>query len=338
MLSLLRDTFSKMPRERGTVESHGSDGHTSKQLLRKVIQMLGRAPKRRFVRTQLKFELHNVVGLSSIHQLLSVEAEPEPKPEPETQNGKAQEAAAVEDIDWFENQEQEKPLINTLLYTSESTAGYSLIPMGPPMEEEAILATDTHGLAFAHQPEPRWAGSQQRPPEPFSFKTINESAGGYCIRWQGADAPKIKVGEILGIQSPSNKRQFSIGISRWLKNIPGLGLQVGMELISPKSIAVTAVVADDEFPAAPENCLLLPELEASGQPASLVAPALSFKLTDRLLVRLEGEQKRIRLTRLVESTGTFAQFHFVYLENDPGQDALQDEDDSKDFDNIWSGI
>ena len=90
----------------------------------------------------------------------------------------------------------------------------------------------------------------------------------------------------------------------------------------------------------PENCLLLPELEASGQPASLLTPALCFEVGDVLQLDMAGERKQVRLTRLLESTGTFAQFQFVHLDQQPRPSGTEDEhgDNDKDFDSIWSGI
>ena len=335
LMRFLRENFKQLPSERGTVKSHSGNGKTSKQLLRKIIQVLSHAPKRRFVRTQLRFELQNVVGLSTIHRLLST-APPEKSPE----NAAADPVEDNHEIDWFYAPTGKRPLINTLLYTSESMAGYSLTPIGTPLEEESILGTDSTNPGFGSKPPDSWRGTRQPVPEPFSFKTLNESAGGYCIRWQGMDAPKIKVGEILGIQSVTDGKQFSIGISRWLKNVPGLGLQVGMELVSPRSFAVSAYLEKNARLTTPENCLLLPELEASGQPASLLTPALCFEVGDVLQLDMAGERKQVRLTRLLESTGTFAQFQFVHLDQQPRPSGTEDEhgDNDKDFDSIWSGI
>ena len=67
--------------------------------------------------------------------------------------------------------------------------------------------------------------------EPFTMHTLNESPDGCCISWEGENPPKIKVGEVLGIQAEEDSETYSIGISRWIRNTRPEGLQIGMELI-----------------------------------------------------------------------------------------------------------
>ncbi|MCW8951010.1 MAG: hypothetical protein OQL17_13580, partial [Sedimenticola sp.] len=170
-------------------------------------------------------------------------------------------------------------------------------------------------------------------------KTINESAGGYCINWQGFNAPKIKIGEVIGIQSASNKNQFGIGISRWMKNIPGQGLQLGMQMISPNASAVDVDQLNSDNPSAiPQKGLLLPELKSSEKPASLILPTLPFKVEDAIMIRSGNTRQKGKLTRLLETTGAFAHFQFTYLHPQPGDETKQRETNDEDFENIWSEL
>jgi len=160
---------------------------------------------------------------------------------------------------------------------------------------------------------PTWTkATSERSRESVVLKTCNESAGGYCIEWGGPETPGIKVGEILGIQSTRNQGSFSIGKCRWIRNIPDQGLQVGMQIASPTSSAVTLqLIETNGNIGSAEKGLLLPELKSLGQEATVVVQALSFRVGDRLWLRERSGEKQIRLVRMLESSGAFAQFLFA---------------------------
>ena len=112
-----------------------------------------------------------------------------------------------------------------------------------------------------------------------------------------------------------------------------------MELVSLNSTAVLASFAEpDEFGSGPQRCLLLPEVTRLGQPATLIAPPLPFKVNDLVLIDDRGKQHLIRLTRIQESTGAFSQFQFL-RENHPKRENSEEigEGDT-DFENIWTTL
>jgi hypothetical protein len=161
------------------------------------------------------------------------------------------------------------------------------------------------------------------------------------VDWHGKQAPKILVGEVIGIQSSMPSHQFGIGLVRWLKSNPNERMQVGLQMLAPDAVAVKVRNSDQtEQPA--YKCLLLPEVGSSGQPISLVCPAFPFKVGDLLTIDDRTNERKVKLTRLLESSGSIYQFQFIYLDQ-PESDGRPEVDDAgiakhMDFDNLWSTI
>ena len=55
----------------------------------------------------------------------------------------------------------------------------------------------SQGLGKANVSDP----AKTDTPERFAVTTINESAGGYCVRWTGDNIPRVKIGELIGVES-----------------------------------------------------------------------------------------------------------------------------------------
>ena len=322
LVTFLRSEFDALPTEQPGLESYSSRNRTSKHLLRQLIQILSSAPKREFVRTKLNFELKTAVGLSAIHALLSLKPKAT-QPADEDQD---------EEMDWYDQHQSGQSL-----YTSEQQRRLSISP-NTPAHEETILSGYHQPGSYKYTQAAAWTNpADEAAIETFVCKTVNESAGGYCIHWHGVNTPRIRVGEIIGIQSATNSNQFGIGISRWMKNTPGFGLQIGMEMISPGSIPVS--IKSTEHADAPDSVhkgLLLPELKSSGKAASLVVATMLFKTGDKLVLETENGHSHIRLTRMLESTGAFTQFQFIHQSTKNSLSGTSDEKTDEDFDNIWS--
>lgn len=327
LIRMLKGLFDDLPQEYNQTELLTTEELISKHLLRKLIKVLRATPKRQFVRTKLNFELRTVVGISDIHALLN-----------ETQKELTEESESSED-DWFIGSKEEKSSFNTPHQNSPGSSDPTLELVDGPTEE-TIVITGTNPVYYDEKQSMDWTtDADQQETSFFACKTDNESAGGYCVLWHGPNAPKIKNGEIMGFQSFSEKHQFGIGISRWLKNIPGQGLQVGMELVSLNSTAVSASFAEpDEFSSGPQRCLLLPEVTRLGQPATLIAPPLPFKVDDLVLIDNRGEQQLIRLTRIQESTGAFSQFQFMREDHPKRENNEEIGGGDTDFENIWTTL
>ncbi|MCB1758163.1 MAG: hypothetical protein KDI68_00080 [Gammaproteobacteria bacterium] len=304
----------------------------SAQLLDRLIQVLSTVQKRKYVRTNLNFELNIAVGLSDIHTLLKRPARSEERAAtPEPKEG---------EIDWFQPNEK-RPLVNSPSFVLDGASGFQVKSLEGADLEETIYATGIQGSTASDGVLPAWVTARENEvTEPFSCITDNESAWGYCIVWPGPNTPKIRVGEVLGIQVSANEgRGFRIGLSRWLRNIPGDSLQVGLEIIGLASSAVDLKkLADTGSVPVSTKGILIPQMPASGKRATLITPSMPFSVGDRLLLMESDRSTEVQLTRLLESTGAFSQFQFSYGSNQSPEERSKAQNTSNDFDSLWSTL
>ena len=300
-----------------------------KNLLRHLIQLWSNEQKRAFMRTKLNFELQVAVGIGNIFQLLkqSEQAHPEAVETPETEPRKDP-----------PRPHNEYEILSRFTLTPLEGQNHKEIRRNN-FEEFGPKSRDQDGIDPV---VPIWddRGNRPRGAYTFVFRTLNESAGGYCLNWYGEQIPKILVGELIGIRSSLADRQFGLGLVRWMKSALNEGMQVGVQMIAPHATAVTAkrIKQSSQHP---QDCLLLPEVGTSGQPTSLVCPAFPFKVGDLLILDDRGQSHEIKLTRLLESSGAISQFQIIYLDG-PGKGKTGTENngpgDSEDFEHLWSNL
>jgi hypothetical protein len=173
-----------------------------------------------------------------------------------------------------------------------------------------------------------------------NWKMVNVSAGGYCLLWDNPETTRAQVGELLGIREQSDPDTFHwrLGIIRWLKFEDKRGLELGVQMLSPGAVAIAARVTrrgvrDDDF----VRGLLLPEIASIQQQATMLLPSPPFRAGDNIIVDCQGKHVRVELTKMVENTGSFAQFQFCSKgEIEPQRNRhLAPAHRPKDFDDIW---
>jgi cyclic-di-GMP-binding protein len=326
LISQLRDQFSDSPDEIGHL--WGIDA-LDKSLVRQLIKLWSKGQKRSFVRTKLNFELRIAVGLRSIHKLISLGGESAKPTERHEDDGTWIETAFAE---------------GTHLKISPH---FSLLPMesnnyNSKRGDFEEFGPNTRDVEDIQTPSTIWESETKNQNEPTTnlFKTLNESAGGYCLDWKGKHIPKIQVGELIGVQTAMSVNQFGVGMVRWMRRSTDETLQVGVQMIAPNAMAVSAR-QEKQKKQTPLECLLLPEVGTSGQPTSFICPTYPFRLGNVLEIN-EGENLReIKLTRLLEASGAISQFQFVYLDQNEvtiNDESPDDGGEDPDFDNLWSTL
>jgi hypothetical protein len=290
-------------------------------MLRRLSESWLQPAKRRFSRTRLVFELRVLVGLSAIHAEIGSRASGPPP----ARRGPAP-----------------GPL------TQESVA-YALAPLGLD-----LVSTDPAVAGPKEQPI-AWTGEDRAAPAgpaspSVTVRTSNESAGGYCIEWYAHNAPRIRVGEVLGIQSVHEDLQFSVGLIRWIQYATRDSLRVGVELVAPQCRAANAYVGDlravrDRRSLKTEPALLLPAAPAAGRPATVLLPTIKHKPDDVMWLYSDALDQLVRLGEIVEATGACSRFAYEVLqENARGKPARQGQaaagaaEDRPDFDGLWSNL
>lgn len=184
----------------------------------------------------------------------------------------------------------------------------------------------------------------------YHCEVINTSPGGFCLSWKQDVPPQVKTGEIVGIME-NDKNHWSIGMIRWVKQFKNEGARMGIELIAPKAEACgTQVVHKKGGVTEYMRTLMLPELRAIGQPATLITPNIAFHVGYKVNISENGAVSKAQLIKQVTSTASFSQFQFKML-----VPAVQPADDTPktpapaapapakpepddDFDSIWSSL
>jgi hypothetical protein len=191
----------------------------------------------------------------------------------------------------------------------------SIAPLDQPSDYGMVNLDETGSIWLQNGAKPDTnSESMEKSNNIFSCKTFNESAGGYCLTWTGEKVPHIRVGELIGIQSSNNPSKFSVGVTRWMKSMPTIGLQIGIEMLSLYTKTATVRHLRSEAGANQNtDALLLPEQTVSEQPKSLIVHALPYRVNDAIWIERKNAKKRARLTRLLESTGAFSRFQYTYL-------------------------
>lgn len=175
----------------------------------------------------------------------------------------------------------------------------------------------------------------------YSCSIVNSSPGGYCIEWAGEMPAHIRTGELVGLRE-DKAPGWSIGVIRWVKQLAGKGAQLGVELLAPKAAPCgTQVLKHTGETTEWMRTLLLPELRAIGQEATLVTPAIAFTTGYKVMINMGGEQRRVALYRQLNATAGFRQFLFRELDKPEAattQTPAPDAAGSEDFDSIWSSL
>ncbi len=278
------------------------------QLHRQIIGILRNA-ERNFVRTELHFELNMVKGLGTLYRLLT-----------------AADESSVEN-------EYSSVMTTRHLGSSTTTDIDSL-----NLDSEELFQDSGSGLGRELDSQLSDSGMRNVDSSPFfTCQTANESASGYCLIWPAEKAPRIKVGELLGIQSPTRRHHYSIAVVRWLTNLPGSSLRVGIEIVSPLCIAARlaprSINRDDSRATAG---LLLPEIASASQDNSVLLPA-AYPVESRILIaNTENERFTLKLTLLMESTPSFNRYEYQRI-SDRSPTPPNEEEDARGDDEVNNG-
>jgi hypothetical protein len=276
--------------------------------LRRLMLAWGVMPRRRFSRSQQSARVSVAMGLAATHHFVSGEAafgqgDGKPGFQPEPASGGR---------DW------------------------ELEPV--PMNYDTPMQTTQR-----HRGEiPDNLGEIAAPTfQPHDWHMINVSAGGYCLLWDRMENSRAQVGELLGIRELDDPDSFHwrLGVVRWMKT--NTGLELGVQMLSPGAVAVGA----RPYPATSQEpqfsrALLLPEIRALEQPATLLLTSPPFRTGGTAIVNSHGRDVKVKLHKMVENTGSFAQFQFVTLTDNssPAKNPFQEEQEptpAAELDEVW---
>jgi len=144
---------------------------------------------------------------------------------------------------------------------------------------------------------------------PSRWQILNVSAGGYALRKFNSSQVALYVGDIAAIKN-NKTLLWELGVLRWVSVNELNQLDAGLELISP---SVTAITVKADASADEGEGLLLPELKALKQPASIVVPRDAYTLGETLQLIHDSTITKALITKLVERTATFERFQYSLI-------------------------
>lgn len=175
------------------------------------------------------------------------------------------------------------------------------------------------------------------------WQIVNISAGGYCLRWNSETTSKAQIGELIAIheREPNGSYEWRVGSIRWMQFTLEYGLEIGVQVLSPKVISAR-VHRINRSGEAPFDALMIPGIRPLNQPASIILPAHAFKTGDKLKAEVFDQNIEISLSDKKEHTGSFTQFQFAHADQQIRQQQIEKKEEAikkkDDFDEIWSSL
>jgi len=175
--------------------------------------------------------------------------------------------------------------------------------------------------------------------EPVSqrWQIRNESAGGYRIALEGTREAKVQVGELLGLRHRTDHALWEVGVVRWLRQSAEGSLELGIQVLAPQARPVMVrneqaggKAAEDQY------ALLLPEIPAIKQAASIITPIMLFQPDNELRLQLPGHDIRLKLTQKLQDSGSFVQFLYTSASDQPAQPGPAE--DKEGLGSVWDEL
>ena len=251
--------------------------------LQRLMLTWGVMPKRRFSRYKKDAQIKLVVGLDSIHRLIA-------EPVNEQSGNDTGISEAIDDSQYLQDP------------TIERETSFSTEPS--PDKQRNFTDNLLQGAYSVNT-------STEQNIE--SWKMCDMSAGGYCLLWDSDSASSARVGELVALtgEEENNPNNWQLGVIRWMKFTEEHGLELGIQMLSPGARAISAFVCKDNINTGDKiQGILLPEIKALKQQATLLLPSLPFRTGYSSTIEDAGKTEKIQLTRQLENTGSFSQYHY----------------------------
>lgn len=304
----------------------------SPETLKVLAMSWGVCSKRRFSRAEKHGNIAAAIGLThaaeAVRELVEDKAE-EPEIKPAHKHNDP--SLTLESIPSI--QTRDGYLTHTEIGNNEENA-WDMVASGKAL-------TDAYDRERKSQQEDKLNLHKEDPD--LHWEVVNVSAGGYCLRWNSDNTSRAQIGEIIALRErePNGAYQWRVGVIRWMQFTREHGLEIGVQVLSPKVIATTLRRANRPQEK-PFDALMLPGIRPLKQPPSVITPSHAFKQGDKLSVNVFDQDMEIKLGETKEHTGSFTQFEFVTFEEDKrAQQTSKEKSAAKkkdDFDEIWSSL
>ncbi len=306
----------------------------SLETLQNLINGWGVAAKRRFSRAGRRGRINVTIGLANSAK--AIYDSTKPKNAFDTKSGMVRSPTldtnfTLEEISGGKSASQSYITHNQV--HSQSDSSWDIVGKGVALTENYANAELTNNKQF----------ESEAVADDSHWLIVNVSAGGYCLRWNSDETSKAQIGELISLQEFNSKNGFEwyIGTIRWMQFTQENGLEIGVQVLSPKVLTATAQRVNRPHET-PFDCLMLPGIKALNQLPSMLLPSHAFKMNDKLVVHISETRLDITLQETKESTGSFTQFTYKSTAEDQRvkkQEKKAEANKNKDdFDELWSSL
>ena len=168
-----------------------------------------------------------------------------------------------------------------------------------------------------------------------SWEIENSSSGGYGLKQVASEPTTARVGELVAIRDPKDtSKMWQISVTRWLDAFKGIGLRIGLEILSLHGLVVTVneITSRDITQKLPIEGVFLPTIDGARDKAHLIFPSFIFHEDDELTISLGARQQRIKITSVDDTIGNFSYCSFDSLEvTEIAEDSLEAYDEVWEF-------
>ena len=307
----------------------------STETLKALVMSWGVMPKRRFSRAGKHGQMAAAIGLSHAAKMISQENLPESL-EAMSKSFDSGDSFTLENIP------------DELKSMPENQSGYMThTEIGKTNNNAWDMVAKGRVMTDAFDQQRKALEAEQlklnKEDDDLHWEVVNVSAGGYCLRWNSETTSKAQNGELIALheREAGGGYEWRIGVIRWMQFTSENGLEIGVQVLSPKVIAAQAhrFNKHDELPF---EALMIPGIRPLNQPATIILPAHAFKTGDKLKVDVFEQKIEIRLSDKKENTGSFTQFQFVHTEQQIRENKIEKKEEAvkkkDDFDEIWSSL
>jgi len=288
----------------------------SQELMKRLLIAWCIVPKRSYSRSDKQEQVNITLGLTATHQIIITGT---------------RKMAGVDDL-----------YKNTAQYQTDNVGRGNNVTQ-PDVWDMIYFPSDADGVDnLEAQFQKEQPAKDEKKPLYYAetWLVLNESARGYCIKTIDSTAQRAQVGEIIGVRRNANGKtwKWGIGVIRWLRSDPQVGLLMGVEMLTPDAAAI-GIRAVNNARHDYQRTLMLPELKAVNQPTTLITSAVPYRTGQQFVINILGKEILIKLTKQLINTGLFAQFQFEIMETQTAiQKPLVDDDDDSDFSGVWTSI
>lgn len=146
-------------------------------------------------------------------------------------------------------------------------------------------------------------------PHPSRWHIINISAIGMSVRRHATAEKNIRIGGLLGFKT-KNEPNWSIGLVRWATCGSRDRLDIGVQLIAPRAQSAMATLNNSSRE---ELVLLLPEIVAVKQLATIIARVGTYQPARQLTITYNNATHVIMLTKIVERSHHFERIQYSVI-------------------------